>query len=129
MVVGARSAVFAPVPSLGMIIVDEEHDSSYKQDDSPRYNARDVAIFRAKQVGATVVLGSATPALETYELSELGECERIELPSRIDHRPLPEIRVVDMRREMKSGNKSVFSNLLRSSVEEALDSGQQVMLF
>lgn len=128
-VVGARSAVFAPVPSLGMIIVDEEHDSSYKQDDSPRYNARDVAIFRAKQVGATVVLGSATPALETYELSELGECERIELPSRIDHRPLPEIRVVDMRREMKSGNKSVFSNLLRSSVEEVLDSGQQVMLF
>lgn len=128
-VVGARSAVFAPVPSLGIIIVDEEHDTSYKQDVPPRYHARDVAIFRAQQVGATVVLGSATPALETYELAESGACERIELPLRIDDRPLPEIRVVDMRRELKSGNRSIFSRLLHGSVDEALDAGQQVMLF
>ncbi|HPU75525.1 MAG TPA: primosomal protein N' [Bacillota bacterium] len=128
-VVGARSAVFAPVPSLGLIVVDEEHDGSYKQDDSPRYHARDVAVFRAARAGATVVLGSATPSLETYSKAESGEYDVIELPSRIDDRPMPDVDVVDMRSELKAGNRTVFSRLLRARMEQTLDRGQQAILF
>ncbi len=128
-VVGARSAVFAPVPSLGLIVVDEEHDGSYKQDESPRYHARDVAVFRAERAGATVVLGSATPSLETYSRVESGEYEVIELPTRIDDRPMPDVAVVDMRSELKAGNRTIFSRLLRARIEQTLDHGQQAILF
>ncbi len=128
-VVGARSAVFAPVPSLGLIVVDEEHDGSYKQDESPRYHARDVAVFRAKRAGATVVLGSATPSLETYSKAESGEYELIELPRRIDDRPMPDVAVVDMRSELKAGNRTIFSRLLRARIEQTLERGQQAILF
>jgi len=128
-VVGARSAVFAPVPSLGLIVVDEEHDGSYKQDESPRYHARDVAVFRAERVGATVVLGSATPSLETYSRVESGEYEVIDLPRRIDDRPMPDVAVVDMRSELKAGNRTIFSRLLRARIEQTLDREQQVILF
>ena len=128
-VVGARSAVFAPVPSLGLIVVDEEHDGSYKQDESPRYHARDVAVFRAERVDATVVLGSATPSLETYSRIESGEYEVIELPRRIDDRPMPDVAVVDMRSELKAGNRTIFSRLLRARIEQTLDREQQVILF
>lgn len=128
-VVGARSAVFAPVPSLGLIVVDEEHDGSYKQDESPRYHARDVATFRAGQVGATVVLGSATPSLETYSRVDSGEYDVIDLPRRIDDRPMPEVAVVDMRSELKAGNRTVFSSLLRVSIEQTLAGGHQTILF
>ena len=101
-VVGARSAVFAPVPQLGLIVLDEEHDGSYKQDSNPRYHARDAARFRAAQTGATVVLGSATPSLESFYLARAGEYGLIELAERIDSRPLPPVTVVDLREEMKT---------------------------
>jgi len=101
-VVGARSAVFAPVPQLGLVVLDEEHDGSYKQDSNPRYHARDAARFRAAQTGATVVLGSATPSLESFYLAKMGEYGLIELAERIDSRPLPPVSVVDLREEMKA---------------------------
>ena len=101
-VIGARSSVFAPVPNLGLIILDEEHDGSYKQDSSPRYHSRDAAQFRAAQTGATVILGSATPSLESFYKAQTGEYGLIELPERIDSRPLPPVRVVDLRKEMKA---------------------------
>ena len=100
-VVGARSAVFAPVPCLGLIILDEEHDGSYKQDSTPRYHARDAAQYRASLTGATVVLGSATPSLESFYKAQTGEYGLIELPERISRRPLPPVSVVDLRDEMK----------------------------
>ena len=101
-VVGARSAVFAPVPHLGLIVLDEEHDGSYKQDSNPRYHARDAARFRAAQTGATVILGSATPSLESFYLAQAGEYGLISLAERIDSRPLPPVAVVDLREEMKA---------------------------
>ncbi len=101
-VIGARSAVFAPVPDLGLIILDEEHDGSYKQDSTPRYHARDAAQFRAAQTGATVILGSATPSLESFYKARSGEYGLIELSERIDSRPLPPVQVVDLRKEMKA---------------------------
>ena len=101
-VVGARSAVFAPVPHLGLIVLDEEHDGSYKQDTNPRYHARDAARFRAAQTGATVILGSATPSLESFSLAKAGEYGLISLAERIDSRPLPPVSVVDLREEMKA---------------------------
>lgn len=128
-VVGARSAVFAPVPDLGVIVVDEEHDTSYKQDVSPRYNARETAIERARTVGATVILGSATPSLESYGAASDGRYRLVELPQRIDDRPLPEICVVDMRTELKAGNRTVFSRTLRARIEQTLSRGEQAMLF
>ena len=100
-VVGARSAVFAPVPRLGLIVLDEEHDGSYKQDSTPRYHARDAAQFRAAQTGAVVVLGSATPSLESFYQAQTGEYGLISLAERIDSRPLPPVQVVDLREEMK----------------------------
>ncbi len=101
-VVGARSAVFAPVPNLGLMVLDEEHDGSYKQDSNPRYHARDAARFRAAQTGATVILGSATPSLESFYLAQAGEYGLISLAERIDSRPLPPVAVVDLREEMKA---------------------------
>ncbi len=101
-VVGARSAVFAPVPRLGLIVLDEEHDGSYKQDSTPRYHARDAAQFRASQTGATVILGSATPSLESFYKAQTGKYGLIELTERIDSRPLPPVTVVDLREEMKA---------------------------
>ncbi len=128
-VVGARSAVFAPVPSLGLIVVDEEHDSSYKQDESPRYSARDVAIERARLTGAVVVLGSATPCLESYARAAEGDYALVTMAERVSGRPLPPVRLVDMRAELKAGNRSVFSRLLRERVTEGLASGRQSLLF
>ena len=101
-VVGARSAVFAPVPHLGLIVLDEEHDGSYKQDSNPRYHARDAAQFRAAQTGATVILGSATPSLESFYQAKAGKYRLISLGERIDSRPLPPVAVVDLREEMKA---------------------------
>ena len=101
-VVGARSAVFAPVPHLGLIVLDEEHDGSYKQDSNPRYHARDAAQFRAAQTGAPVILGSATPSLESFYQAKAGKYGLISLGERIDSRPLPPVAVVDLREEMKA---------------------------
>ena len=98
-VVGARSAVFAPLPDLGLIIVDEEHDSSYKQEEGLRYNGRDVAVVRAKQLGCPVILGSATPALESYENCRQGRYKLLELTQRVEQRPLPIVETIDMRHQ------------------------------
>jgi primosomal protein N' (replication factor Y) len=98
-VVGARSAVFAPLPDLGLIIVDEEHDSSYKQEEGLRYNGRDVAVVRAKQLGCPIILGSATPALESYENCRQGRYKLLELTQRVEQRPLPVVETIDMRRQ------------------------------
>ncbi len=126
--VGARSAVFAPLERLGLIIVDEEHESSYKQDSAPRYHARTVALKRASLEGATVILGSATPSLESYEAASRGEFALIELPRRINGRPLPPVEVIDMRQELREGNRNMFSRSLKKAVEGILERGEQAIL-
>jgi len=128
-VVGTRSAIFAPVPNLGLILVDEEHDQSYKQEETPRYNARDVAVMRAKLAGAVVVLGSATPSLESWHNSVLGKYTRIELHDRVMNRPLPEVELVDMRREFQeTGQDQLFSRALVDQTRMALDRGEQALI-
>ena len=128
-VVGTRSGVFAPVQNLGLIVVDEEHDQSYKQQDSPRYNGRDVAIVRARTAGACVVLGSATPSLESRYNVERGKYRLIELPERIEQRPLPEVELIDMRVEfLETRKQSTFSRQLLDAIGKRLEIGEQVML-
>jgi primosomal protein N' (replication factor Y) len=132
-VVGARSAVFAPQPDLGLIVVDEEHEWTYKQQDrSPRYHTRDVAVRLAGLTGATVVLGSATPDVGTFFLAQRGEYRLLSLPERVTpswHTPLPKVDIVDMREELKSGNDGIFSRSLRQTISTAVASGEQVILF
>ncbi|HNV34432.1 MAG TPA: primosomal protein N' [Bacillota bacterium] len=128
-VVGARSAVFAPLERLGIIIMDEEHDSSYKQEESPRYHAREVAARRAGLTGAALVLGSATPSLESYSRAKAGEIALCGLPERVDGRGLPEMVVVDRRDEIKAGNYSFLSRRLKTEMDAALVKGGRVMLF
>ena len=128
-VVGTRSAIFAPVPDLGLILVDEEHDHSYKQEETPRYNARDVAVMRAKLAGAPVVLGSATPSLESWHNSETGKYQRIAMAERVNNRPLPAVELVDMRVEFQqTGKEQIFSRLLISETQAALERGEQAMI-
>jgi primosomal protein N' (replication factor Y) (superfamily II helicase) len=128
-VVGTRSAIFAPAPDLGLILVDEEHDQSYKQEETPRYNARDVAVMRAKLAGAVVVLGSATPSLESWENSVRGKYARIEIKDRVMHRPLPEVELIDMRQEFKeTGKEQIFSRSLIEQTKVALDRGEQALI-
>jgi primosomal protein N' (replication factor Y) len=128
-VVGTRSAIFAPVPNLGLILVDEEHDQSYKQEETPRYNARDVAVMRAKLAGAPVVLGSATPSLESWQNSEAGKYKRIAMAKRVLNRPLPGVELVDMRQEFQqTGQEQLFSRLLVTETQAALDRGEQAMI-
>jgi primosomal protein N' (replication factor Y) len=128
-VVGTRSAVFAPAPHLGLIVVDEEHDQSYKQEETPRYNARDVAVMRAKIEGAVVVMGSATPSLESWQNSVLGKYQRIEMRDRVMNRPLPEVELVDMRREFQeTGQDQLFSRSLVEETRQALDRGEQALI-
>ena len=128
-VVGTRSAVFAPVENLGLIIVDEEHDSSYKQEEIPRYHARDVAVMRAKISGATVVLGSATPSLESWRNAELGKYALIEMKERVSQRPLPVVDLVDMRQEFQqTGQESIFSRVLLERAKAAIDRGEQAII-
>jgi primosomal protein N' (replication factor Y) len=128
-VVGARSAVFAPVPELGLIVVDEEHEGTYKQDEVPRYHAREVALHRAAALGIPAILGSATPALESVAAARDGRLRRLELPARVLGRPLPEVRVIDMRAEMEAGNRSVLSRELHAALAQRLDRGEQALLF
>ena len=128
-VIGARSAVFAPVESLGLLIVDEEHEATYRSQTHPCYDARDVARARCRLQGATLVLGSATPAVETYSRTLAGHNVLLEMPQRVAGRPLPEVTLVDMRKELIAGNRSMFSQALRDAVEETLLAGQQIVLF
>jgi len=128
-VVGTRSAIFAPVPNLGLILVDEEHDQSYKQEETPRYNARDVAVMRAKIEGAVVVMGSATPSLESWQNSALGRYKLIEMCERVMDRPLPAVELIDMRREFQeTGQEQLFSRALVAQTREALDRGEQALI-
>jgi len=128
-VVGTRSAVFAPMVDLGLIIVDEEHDSSYKQEETPRYHGRDVAVMRAKLNEAVVVLGSATPSLESWANAEKGRYARVEMRRRVMDRPLPVVELVDMREEFReTGQEQIFSRKLIEETQATLDRGEQVIL-
>jgi len=128
-VVGTRSAIFAPVPNLSLIVVDEEHDHSYKQEEMPRYHARDVAVMRAKMCDAAVVLGSATPSLETYYNALQGKYRLLELPERIEKRPLPEVEILDMREEFQRTRKDEpLSRKLVEEIGERLSRQEQVMV-
>jgi primosomal protein N' (replication factor Y) len=128
-VVATRSGVFAPVRNLGLIVVDEEHDNSYKQQETPRYHGRDVAIVRARDSGAVVVLGSATPSLESRHNAASGKYTRLELPERIEQRPMPVVEIVDMRQEfLETRKQSTFSRALTAAVTERLENGEQTML-
>ncbi|GMA58843.1 primosomal protein N' [Alicyclobacillus sacchari] len=128
-VIGARSAVFAPVRDLGLIIVDEEHEPSYKQEDAPHYDAREVAIRRAEAAAAAVVFGSATPSLWAIRQVEDGCATLVSLPQRANGRPLPRVEIVDMREELRIGNKSLFSERLQQELEATVRSGLQAILF
>jgi len=129
MVVGTRSAIFAPVEDLALIIVDEEQDSSYKQEETPRYHARDVAVVRAKMAGAVVVLGSATPSLESYFNATTNKYTLLELPDRVEQRPLPEVEIIDMRQEFQeTGRELVISRKLAEEIRERLERKEQVMV-
>jgi len=128
-VVGTRSAVFAPVGDLALLIVDEEQDHSYKQEETPRYHARDVAVMRAKMAGAVVVLGSATPSLESYYNAKKSKYALLELPDRVEQRPLPEVEILDMRQEFQeTGQEQVISRKLAEEIRERLDKKEQVMV-
>lgn len=129
-VLGARSAVFAPLVNLGLLIIDEEHETSYKQEESPRYHARAVALYLARRHGATLILGSATPALESGSRALSGGPYRcLSMKHRIDQRSMPTVQVVDMREESRSGNRGLFSTTLLQKMETRLDRGEQVLLF
>ncbi len=128
-VAGTRSAVFAPVGDLALIIVDEEQDSSYKQEETPRYHARDVAVMRAKMAEAVVVLGSATPSLESYYNAKKNKYALAELPDRVEMRPLPEVEIVDMRQEFQeTGQEQVISRKLAEEIRERLKKNEQVII-
>ncbi|QHA36100.1 primosomal protein N' [Rossellomorea marisflavi] len=128
-VVGARSAVFAPFENLGIIIIDEEHETSYKQEENPRYHARDVAIWRSEYHGCPVVLGSATPSLESFARASKGVYTRLNLSKRMNEGPLPSVDIVDMREELREGNRSMFSRTLFEKLEDRLSKGEQTVLF
>lgn len=129
-VVGARSAVFAPVQNLGLIVIDEEHEPSYKQDDRhPRYHARTVAMKRAALENAVVVLGSATPGIESYYRGQEGSSKLLTLSKRVENLPLPKVEIVDMREELKRGNRTIFSRRLQRELAGCLGRGEQAILF
>jgi primosomal protein N' (replication factor Y) len=128
-VVGTRSGVFAPVRNLGLIVVDEEHDGSYKQEETPRYNGRDVAIVRAQHAGACVVLGSATPSLESRYNAERGKYTLLELPGRIEARPMPTVDLIDMRQEfLETRKQATFSRRLIEAIGQRLENGEQTIV-
>jgi primosomal protein N' (replication factor Y) len=128
-VIGTRSAVFAPMPDLGLILVDEEHDGSYKQEETPRYHGRDVAVMRGKLLGCAVVLGSATPSLESWQNAERGRYARVEILARVEARPLPKVEMIDMREEFReTGQEQLFSRRLIDETQATIDRGEQVVI-
>lgn len=127
-VVGARSAIFAPFENLGLIIMDEEHESSYKQEENPRYHARDVAIERAKLHSCPVILGSATPTLESFARAQKGIYQLLTMSKRMNAGPLPSVEIVDMREELRAGNRSMFSENLLTKLKDRLEKNQQTVL-
>ena len=129
LIIGARSAIFLPARKLGLIIIDEEHENTYKSDQNPKYQTKEVAEFISKLKGCKVILGSATPTIESYYRAISGEMKLVELNHRIDNRPMPEMKLVDMREELRSGNKSIFSRRLYASMQQKLEKGEQIILF
>ncbi len=127
--IGARSAVFLPFKNLGSIIIDEEHESSYKSDSNPKYNARDIAELRCMNEGCKIILGSATPSLETYYRSKNKIIDLITIKERIEGASMPEVKIVDMREELMSGNKSIFSRELFEDISTRLEKKEQIILF
>ncbi|SDY57838.1 primosomal protein N' [Thermoactinomyces sp. DSM 45892] len=128
-VVGARSAIFAPFERLGIIIIDEEHESSYKQEENPRYHAREIAQWRILEHQTALVLGSATPQVESYFAARTGEYRLVNLHKRVHGRPLPKVEVVDLREELAQGNRSMFSRSLKTELIECIQRGEQAVLF
>ena len=129
-VIGVRSAIFAPLEKVGLIIVDEEHDNSYKQSDpAPRYNARDLALVRGKLEKAAVILGSATPSLESYYNALNGKYTLLTLPERVQRKPLPKVEIIDLKAERKNGNYGFFSERLKQEIKQELQEKQQIILF
>ncbi len=129
LVIGTRSAVFAPFDKLGLIVVDEEFDTSYKQDNDPRYNARDVAIYRAKEEGATVILGTASPSVETYYNAVSGKFEMLKMPARVENRPMPVVKVIDLKYDSNKINDLFLSNDLIKEMRFTLEADEQAILF
>lgn len=128
-VIGPRSALFTPFTNLGLIIMDEEHEGSYKSETAPKYHAREVAVERARMSGASVILGSATPSIESYTKAMLGEFTLFKMTKRVNDISMPDVKIVDLRQELKSGNRSMFSRKLRELMEDRLAKKQQIMLF
>ena len=128
-VIGPRSAIFAPVRELGLLIIDEEHSDSYKSDTAPRYHAREVAQKRSELANCPLILGSATPSLESYYNAQNGTYRLLKLPSRVLDRKMPEVHIADMREELKNGNRTIFSELLRNAIGERLEKREQTILF
>lgn len=128
-VVGARSAIFAPFTNIGLIILDEEHESTYKQEDSPRYHARDVAIWRSEFYNCPIILGSATPALESFARAKKGVYTLLSLKQRALHQALPTVYIADMREELRQGNRSMFSQSLIEAIRVRLEKKEQMVLF
>lgn len=127
-VVGARSSVFAPIKKLGIIVIDEEHETTYKQSEAPRYHARDVAIWRGERHNCPVVLGSATPSLESRARASKDIYQLLYLNERVNNRPLPAVKIVDMREEMRAGNATIFSTPLKEAIKDRLAKGEQAVL-
>ncbi len=128
-VVGARSAVFAPVQSLSLVIVDEAHEATYKQEESPHYDAREIALWRASAEQAAVVFGSATPSMELFHAAQVGALGWVTMPFRVEQQAMPNVAIVDMRDELKAGNAHLFSAAMREGLERAVGSGRQALLF
>jgi len=127
--VGARSAIFAPIASVGLIIIDEEHDGSYVSESNPRYNTVDIAKFRAEFNDCKLVLGSATPSVESYINAKSGQYNLVKMPERINKKPLPEMIIADMRKEVRRGNNSAFSSALTDELQKCIDGGNQAIIF
>lgn len=128
-VVGSRSAIFAPLPQLGLIVVDEEHSGSYKQDAAPRYDTREMAIKRGDLEGAVVVMGSATPSIESFYLTGRGRVQRLDLPQRVENLSLPQLEIIDLRAEFRAGHQGILSRRLCQEIDMVLATGKQAILF
>lgn len=128
-IVGARSAIFLPAKNLGLIIIDEEHENTYKSEQNPKYQTKEVAEYLSELKGCKVILGSATPSIETYYRALTGEMKLLELNSRVDNKSMPPMKVIDMRNELKGGNKSLFSRELFIAIQERLKRKEQIILF
>ena len=127
-VIGARSAVFAPIDNLGLIVIDEEHETTYRSDHHPRYDAREVAAWRCEAEGATLLLASATPSILSFAMARRGDYTLLEMPHRVGGKPMPEVHLADMRKELEMGNRSMFSTALQKALKTCMQRGEQAML-